>query len=150
LGIQERAVNIFVDPQKLSAYDLPVAQVKRALQAQNVEIPGGRVGQERRELILRTMGRVGHVQDFNDLIVGHFQDRPIMIRDIGMVENGVVEPRSLSRLDGQNAVQLVVRKQSGTNTVEVVDRVKTRLLEHPVSSEIPLKNFSFTFSWPAS
>ncbi len=129
LGGQERSVNIFVDPDKLAAYNLPITQVKRALQTQNVEIPGGRVSQDRRELILRTMGRMERVEDFQDLIVGHFQDRPIMIRDIGTVDNGVVEPRSLSRLDGENAVQLVVRKQSGTNTVEVVDRVKARLLQ---------------------
>lgn len=128
LGGQERAVNISVDPDKLAAYNLPVTQIKQALQAQNVEIPGGRVGQDRRELILRTMGRMERVEDFNDLIVGQFQSRPIMIRDIGTVENGVVESRSLSRLDGENAVQLIVRKQSGTNTIEVVDRVKARLL----------------------
>ena len=126
-GGRERAVNIYVDPDKLAAYNIPVSQVKRAIQAQNLEIPGGRVDQERRELVLRTLGRIGRVEDFNDLIVGNFQGRPIMIRDIGFVENGVVEPRSLSRLDGENAVQLIVRKQSGTNTVEVVDRVKARL-----------------------
>ncbi|MBI2361110.1 MAG: efflux RND transporter permease subunit, partial [Deltaproteobacteria bacterium] len=126
-GHRERAVNIYVDPDKLVAYGIPIAQVKRAIQAQNVEIPGGRVDEERRELVLRTMGRIQRVEDFNELIVGNFQRHPVMIRDIGYVENGVVEPRSLSRLDGDNAVQLIVRKQSGTNTVEVVDRVKDRL-----------------------
>ncbi|OGP21587.1 MAG: RND transporter [Deltaproteobacteria bacterium GWA2_57_13] len=127
VGQRERAINIHVDPDKLAAYSLPIGQVKRAIQAQNVEIPGGRVDEDRRELVLRTMGRIQRAADFNDLIVGNFQGRPITIRDIGNVENGVVEPRSLSRLDGENAVQLIVRKQSGTNTVEVVDRVKERL-----------------------
>ena len=50
-----------------------------------------------------------------------------MIRDVGYAENGVVEPRSLARLDGENAVQLIVKKQSGTNTVDIVDRVRARL-----------------------
>ncbi len=127
IGGQERAVNIFVDPDKLAAYNIPISQVKRAIQAQNVEVPGGRVDQDRRELVLRTMGRIERAEDFNDLIVANFQGRPIMIRDIGSVENGVVESRSLARLDGENAVQLIVKKQSGTNTVEVVDRVKVRL-----------------------
>jgi len=127
VGGQERAVNVTVDPDKLAAYNIPVSQVRRSLEAQNVEIPGGRVDQGRRELVLRTMGRIRRVEEFNDLIVGNFQGRPIMIRDIGYVENGVVEPRSLARLDGQNAVQLIVKKQSGTNTVDVVDRVKFRL-----------------------
>src|SRR5437870_4139947 len=124
---QERTINLNIDPDKLAAYNLSVAQVKRAVQAQNIEIPGGRIDEVRRELVLRTMGRIEHAEDFNNLIVGNFQGRPIMIRDVGYAENGVVEPRSLARLDGENAVQLIVKKQSGTNTVDIVDRVRARL-----------------------
>ncbi|MEK7340673.1 MAG: efflux RND transporter permease subunit, partial [Candidatus Binatota bacterium] len=127
IGGQERTINIYVDPDRLAAYNIPVSQVKRAIQAQNVEIPGGRVDQERRELVLRTMGRIERAEDFNDLIVANVQGRPITIRDIGHAENSTAEPRSLARLDGENAVQLIVKKQSGTNTVEVVERVKARL-----------------------
>ncbi len=129
VGQQERTINIDVDPDRLAAYNLSIAQVKRAVQAQNIEIPGGRVDESRRELVLRTMGRIERAEDFNDLIVGNFQGRPVIIRDIGAAENGVVEQRSLARLDGAPAVQLIVRKQSGTNTVEVVDRVKARLTQ---------------------
>jgi hydrophobic/amphiphilic exporter-1 (mainly G- bacteria), HAE1 family len=128
-GWRERAINIYVDPDKLAAYNIPIRQIKQAVQAQNIEIPGGRVDEGRRELVLRTMGRIERAAEFNDLIVGNFQGRPIMVRDIGYAEDGVVEPRSLARLDGQNAVQLTVRKQSGANTVEVVERVKARLNE---------------------
>src|SRR5574341_302608 len=128
-GGQERAINIVVDPDKLAAYNIPVSQVRRAIQAQNLEIPGGRVDQERRELVLRTMGRMERAEDFANLIVANFQGRPITIRDVGYVENGIAEPRSLARLDGENAIQLIVSKQSGTNTVEVVERVKARLRE---------------------
>jgi hydrophobic/amphiphilic exporter-1 (mainly G- bacteria), HAE1 family len=129
VGHEERTINIDVDPDKLAAYNLSIAQVKRAVQAQNVEIPGGRVDERQRELVLRTMGRIENAAGFNDLIVGNFSGRPIMIRDIGRAENGVVERRSLARLDGESAVQLIVKKQSGTNTVDVVDRVKARLAE---------------------
>lgn len=129
VGHQERTVNIDVDPDKLAAYNLSVAQIKRAVQSQNLEVPGGRVDENRRELVLRTMGRIENVEGFNDLIVGNFAGRPITVRDIGRAENGVVEPRSLARLDGASAVQLIVKKQSGSNTVEVVDRVKARLAE---------------------
>ena len=127
VGGEARAVNVNVDPDRLAAYNISIAQVKRAIAAQNVEIPGGRVDQSRRELSLRTMGRIARAGEFADLIVGDFQGRPITIRDIGAAEDGIVEPRSLTRLDGANAVQLIVKKQSGTNTVEVVDRVKARL-----------------------
>ena len=67
------------------------------------------------------------VPDFSDLIVAHPGGRPLRVRDLGYAEDGVVEPRSLTRLNGENAVQLIVRKQSGTNTVEVIDRVKAEM-----------------------
>ncbi|HZR80157.1 MAG TPA: efflux RND transporter permease subunit [Candidatus Binatia bacterium] len=127
IGGQERAVQIYVDTDKLDAYNLSIAQVRRALQSQNVELPGGRIDQGSRELVLRTMGRMPRVEDFNDLVIGRLGDRALMLRDIATVVNGTVEPRSFSSLDGRDAVTLEVRKQSGSNTVEVVEKVKRRL-----------------------
>ncbi len=128
-GGLERAINITVDTDKLAAYNLSVQQVKAALRAQNLEVPGGRVDQGPKELVLRTMGRITRVADFNQLIVGNVHGRPITIGDIGTVQDGFVEPRTLARLDGNPAVSLLVRKQSGTNTVQVIDVIKKRLEE---------------------
>ena len=127
VGGQERAINIFVDPDRLTAQGLSIGQVASAVQEQNVELPGGRLDQTRRELAVRTMGRVETAADFDELIVAHVGGRPLRVRDLGFAEDGIVEPRSQSRLNGENAVQLIVRKQSGTNTVEVIDRVKAQL-----------------------
>jgi len=127
IGGEERAINVFVDPDRLTAQGLSIAQVRTGIRQQNLELPGGRLDQTRRELVVRTMGRVEQVADFNDLILTHIGERPLRVRDVGYAEDGVVEPRSVSRLNGENAVQLVVRKQSGTNTVEVIDRVKAEL-----------------------
>jgi HAE1 family hydrophobic/amphiphilic exporter-1 len=129
VGGWERAVNVYVDPDKMAAYQISIPQVRDALREQNIELPGGRVDEGNRELVLRTMGRIADVQTFEDLIVTHFEGRPIRIRDIGRVENGVAEPRSIARLNGKNAVSLIVKKQSGTNTVTVVDSVKAKLDE---------------------
>src|SRR6185503_6628989 len=141
LGGQERAVNIYVDPDRLTAQGLSIRDLGTAIQQQNLELPGGRLDQMRRELIVRTMGRIERVADFNDLIVAHPGDRPLRVRDLGWAEDGVVEPRSLARLNGANAVQLTVRKQSGTNTVEVIDRVKARLqrLEQVLPDDIEIR-----------
>ncbi|HLB25444.1 MAG TPA: efflux RND transporter permease subunit, partial [Nitrospirota bacterium] len=129
VGGRKRAVNVYVDAGKMEAYGIPVTQVRRALAAQNVELPGGRVDQGSRELVLRTMGRMESAEQFGDIIVAERGGTPVYLKDIGRVENTVEEPRSLARLDGENAVTLVVRKQSGTNTVDVVDRVKARIGE---------------------
>src|SRR5262249_6446114 len=91
--------------------------------------PGGCIDQGAKELTLRTLGRIEHVEDFNNLIVANVGSAPIRVRDVGHVEDGVEEPRTIARLDGEQAVVMEVRKQSGTNTVEVVDGVKGRLKE---------------------
>lgn len=127
VGERKREVNVNIDPNRLSAYNLSIINVKNALKAQNVEVPGGRITWDDREEGLRTMGRLERVSDFNDLIVADFKGSPVRIKDIGFVDDGEEEPRTLSRLDGNSAVSLVIRKQSGTNTVEVVDNVKEKL-----------------------
>lgn len=127
IGGLERAINIVLDTDRLAAYGLSIDQVRGAIRAQNIEIPGGRVDQGQKELILRTMGRIARAEDFAQLIVGSAQGRPLRIADIGRVEDANVEPRALARLDGRPAVTLLIRKQTGTNTVEVINTVKRRL-----------------------
>jgi HAE1 family hydrophobic/amphiphilic exporter-1 len=129
VGGQRRAINVYVDADKLAAYVLSADDVRQALIRQNLELPGGRVDQGPQELVLRTMGRLETSADFLDLIVANRNGQPIRIRDVGRVADSVEEPRGLSRLDGDNAVSLIVQKQSGTNTVAVVHAVKERLRE---------------------
>src|SRR5262245_46475414 len=132
VGGRRRAINITVDTKKLEAYGISIEQVRGALANQNLELPGGRVTQEHRELILRTMGRIENPEDFRDIIVANVGGRSIHIGDLGgteVVEDSFEEPRTLARLDGSNALTLVVQKQSGTNTTEVIDIVKARLAE---------------------
>ena len=135
VGGQNRAVNIWVDPSKLRGRKLFVDDVRKALREQNLELPGGKVNSGAMEEGLRTDGRVRNVDDFQRLIVASRDGVPVRIRDVVTgpsastpgVEDGVEEPRGLSRLDGDVAVSLIVQKQSGGNTVKVADAVKARL-----------------------
>ena len=127
VGGRQRAINVYVDTDRLTAYGLSIDDVRQALIRQNLELPGGRVDQGDRELVLRTMGRVGDAGGFRDLIVANQGGHPIRIKDVGRVEDSFEEPRGLARLDGNNAVSLIVQKQSGANTVDVVETVKKRL-----------------------
>jgi HAE1 family hydrophobic/amphiphilic exporter-1 len=129
VGGRQRAINIRIDTDKLASCNLSIEDVRRALVRQNLELPGGRVDQGSRELVLRTMGRVESTAGFLDLIVANQAGYPVRIRDLGRVEDSFEEPRSLARLDGRNAVSLIVQKQSGANTVKVVERVRHRLAE---------------------
>lgn len=129
VGGRRRAVQIEVDPSRLRARGLAIDDLRTALEQQNLEVPGGRVDQGTRELVVRTLGRMDLVQDFNQLIVANFNGQPIYLKDVATVTDSVEEPRSLSRLDGDNSVTLVVRKQSGSNTVKLIEAVKQRLEE---------------------
>jgi HAE1 family hydrophobic/amphiphilic exporter-1 len=129
VGQRRREIQIAVDPNRLAAYGLSIQQIETALQRQNVEAPGGRLTGEGREEGLRTLGRVTAVADFETIVVAETPRGPVRVRDVAQVLDAEEEPRTLSRLDGNNAVSLLVRKQSGTNTVAIVDRVKARLTD---------------------
>ena len=126
-GGRTRAINVVVDTDHLASYDLSIEDVRQAILRQNLEVPGGIVEQGSRELVLRTLGRIETAEKFNDLIVANRNGYPIRIRDVGRAEDSVEEPRSLTRLDGENAVSLFIQKQSGTNTVQVSDAVQAPL-----------------------
>ncbi|MCB1277776.1 efflux RND transporter permease subunit [Prosthecobacter sp.] len=140
-GARTRAVQVSVDPDKLRAYQLTIADVQHALERQNVEVPGGRLNQPGREVVVRTLGRMAAVKDFNELIVANFGGQPVYLRDVAKVEDGVEEPRSLSRANGENCVTLTVRKQSGSNTVKVIEGVTERMeeLKKTLPSDIKLQ-----------
>ena len=127
VGGRSRAINIYLNTNQLFAYQLSAEDVRQALLRQNLELPGGRVDQGPEELVLRTMGRIESSEDFERLIVADRAGYPVRISDIGRVEESFEEPRGFSRLDGDNAVSLIVQKQSGLNTVQVVHAVKERL-----------------------
>ncbi len=129
VGGRKREIHILVDPNRLKAYGLAIRTVAEALAKQNVEFPGGRITQESGETILRTLGRVKSVREFEDIVVATNNSVPITLADIGRVEDGVEEPRSMSRYDGKNAVSLIIRKQSGSNTVAAVAAVQERLVD---------------------
>jgi len=127
LGGRQRQINVWLDADRLRAYNLTVTDVARALQAQNVEIPGGRVDQGPQSVTLRTRGRVQTVTEFADIVIRQKEGHPVRVGDVARVEDGEAEPDTLANVDGIGTVLLQVRRQSGTNTVEVVRAVKDRL-----------------------
>src|SRR6266566_2665249 len=129
IGGRTREIEIRVDPDKLRAFNVTVAQVADAVRAQNLEVPGGRIDEGTRELTVRTMGRIVEPKDFNNLVVANRGAYSVKLSDVGYAEDGFEEPRTEARLNGEPAVTLVVSKQSGQNTVAVADAIKARLIE---------------------
>jgi HAE1 family hydrophobic/amphiphilic exporter-1 len=132
-GERKREIQLLLNADRLNAYGLTVDQVRNAVQRQNVEVPGGNFITGPAEVALRTMGRISDVTDFNRIVLTYKDGAAITFADIGRVQDTVQEIRGATRLgvDGQaiSSISLSVQKQSGTNTVEVVDRVLARLTQ---------------------
>jgi HAE1 family hydrophobic/amphiphilic exporter-1 len=130
-GTRKREIQLLLNADRLNAYGLTVDQVRSAVERQNVEVPGGSFVTGPAEVALRTMGRIHDVTDFNKIVLTYKDGAAITFADIGRVQDAVEEIRSASRLgvDGTAipAVMISIVKQSGSNTVEVVDRVLARL-----------------------
>lgn len=135
VGGVERAISIGVDADRLAAYKLPITVVRDALRAQNADVPGGNVDSGAREMPIRTMGRIDDPAAFENLVIATVDGAPVRIRDIGTAEDGTKEVRSFARLDGKPTVTLEVRRQSGANTVAVIDGVKKALAT--ATSQVP-------------
>ena len=130
-----RAINVWVDADRLAAYQIPISTIRNAIVRQNADAPGGNVTLGAREQALRTMGRVADPKIFNDLVVATLNGAPIHIRDIGYAEDGTKEQRSVARLNGVPTVTIEVRRQTGTNTVEVIEGAKASLAR--IAGQLP-------------
>jgi HAE1 family hydrophobic/amphiphilic exporter-1 len=128
-GARARQIRIFADADKLNAYGLTINQFEAAIQSENVETPGGRIVRGDSELGVRTLGRLSAVEQFGDVIVTNVGGTPVRVKDLGRVEDSFAEPSSWNTLEGRQAVTLDVRRQSGTNTVQIIEAVKQKLVQ---------------------
>src|SRR5580765_1235142 len=126
-GSRAREIHIVVDIEKLNSYGLPISQVRDAVVAENVEIPGGAIEQGKGQLLLRTLGRIDASEDFNDIVVATKNGTPIRLSDVGYAEDGFERPTSSVWYGDKPAVQLDIRRAMGENTVAVIEGVRGRL-----------------------
>jgi hydrophobe/amphiphile efflux-1 (HAE1) family protein len=127
VGGLKRAINVWIDAERLAAYRIPITAVRTAVARQNADVPGGNVTAGAREQTLRTLGRFVDPRDFNDLVIATVNGAPVRVRDIGMAEDGTKEARTTARLDDNPTVVLEIRRQSGANSVEVINAAKESL-----------------------
>ena len=126
-GLRLRQIRIWLDADKMRAYAVAPGDIVQALRKENVELPGGRIESGTKEYTVKIKGEFPDVREFNDLIVSYRQGAPIRLRDLGRAEDGMEDKRSIARFNGVLAVGMGIQKQSGTNTVEVVNRVKAEV-----------------------
>ena len=126
-GGQAREIHVVLDVEKLNAHGLTVDRVRDAIVSENVEVPGGYIPQGDAELTLRTLGRLESTDQFANIVVANAGSTPIRLRDVASVEDTTQEARTGAFLDGQRTLVMDVRRQSGQNTVAVVEAVRAKL-----------------------
>ena len=129
VGSSSRAIKIHVLPEKLKAYGISVQTVLQQVNAANYNTPGGKIRDGQNTITVRTVGKFYSIDDFKQIVVANHNGRPVMLTDIADVEDTWEDEETYSRANGIPCVVVFVRKQSRTNTVEVVDRVNAALKE---------------------
>jgi len=127
VGGSEREIQIEVNIAKLQSYKLAIPDIVQAISASNLEVPAGNLNQGKRQILLRTMGKLENVADFNRIIITSPGGRPVYLSDVARVVDGVKEQTSLTLDNGVPAVGLSIQKQSGGNTVKVAESLQKQV-----------------------
>ena len=128
-GGRTRQIKVYIDPNRLQAYNLSVTDVANAIRSQNQELPGGNLIEGAKTSGLRTISKLSEVSQFNDIAITNRNGFPIKIKDIGRVENGAADANFAASLNGVQSISLAIRKQSGSNTIAVINAVKERMAQ---------------------
>lgn len=139
LGGRKRQIDVLVDPVKLKALGISPLEVAGAINAQNITLPGGRVDTSRDYLTLRVNGRVESVDELRAIIVRDQQGRSVRLDELAEVNDGVQDADTSAMWNGERTVVLSISKQSGTNTIEVVDDIRERMAD--IQKELPAGYF---------
>lgn len=126
-GERSFAVRIWIDRRALAARKLTVADVERALVANNVELPAGEVQSRNRQLTVRLNSRLQSVEDFRAVVIDRVAGYAVRLGDVARVEPGVADDTTVARSDGRSAVGMGVLRQSQANTLEISNAVRAEI-----------------------
>ena len=126
-GNRKYAMRVWLDPSRLAAFGLTVADVERALRGQNAELPSGRIEGTAREFAVHTRGDLATPEEFGAIIISNTGDKPVHLSDVAEVKVGAEDERNVARYDGLPAVGLGIVKQQKASTVDVAHAVRKAL-----------------------
>jgi len=138
-GSLERNLRVWIDAAKLEALQFTVEDVIQAIQREHAELPAGRIETGQKEFNVRAMGEASTPEEFGDIILsrrgGQPVYKPIYLREVAVVEDGLADVRRIARILGKPAVGLGIKKQRGANEVAVAEKVLAKLEE--VKKQLP-------------
>jgi HAE1 family hydrophobic/amphiphilic exporter-1 len=126
-GGLEDEIQIRVDQQKLSQLGISIGQIAERIRVENVNLSGGRLEEGNQRFLVRTLNEFQNIDEFRDAIIAHVADRPVYLRDVATVEQGYKDREAITRVKGQESVELAIYKEGDANTVDVAERIERRL-----------------------
>ncbi len=126
-GGLEREIHIKVDPGRVQALGLSLERLIDAIREENVVVPAGEIDDGRLRMALRTPGLLSSLDELRDIVVAYRDGAPVYLGQLAEVEDTHAEVTRITRINGEPGVSLAVRKQSGTNTVQVVRDVRREI-----------------------
>ncbi|MBE7734090.1 efflux RND transporter permease subunit [Devosia faecipullorum] len=136
IGGVPRQLNIQIDPDRLSAFNISPGAVTSALQAANKDLAAGAITQDSILRSIQVLGRLKDEQDFYDITVGNQGGQPVHLRDVATIEQGTGEASSLAILNGERALAIDILKMQGANTVGVAQEIR-KTIDRLLARELP-------------
>ncbi len=128
LGGQDRQINVNLDPIRMAATGVSALQIQRAIGTSNVNVPGGQMEMGPTNTTLRIDARAVDASQIGEIVVLQQGDHGIRVRDVATIVDSEKDAETAASRNGEPAIALSVRKQSGTNTVAVVDSVINQMV----------------------
>ncbi|NSW95381.1 MAG: efflux RND transporter permease subunit, partial [Bacteroidales bacterium] len=129
IGHPEREIKINVDPSKLQAYNLSIAELSTLLKAENINIPGGSIKEGLNDYSIRISSEITTPEELAEIPVTNFLGRLVRVKDIATIDDSYAESDSYARTSESMGAVLMVQKQSGRNSLEVVKAVRSKVKE---------------------
>lgn len=148
-GFSDRNLRVWIDPKKLEQFDLSVSDVVEALKTQHLESAAGQLVEGERELRLRWLGEATDPEQVGDIRILRRAgaaitfDRVIRVKDVARVDDGLSDIRRQARVDGKEAISIAIRKQRGTNEIDVAKAVRAKI--ETIKDQFP-KGYNYRFN----
>jgi HAE1 family hydrophobic/amphiphilic exporter-1 len=128
VGGQKKEIQVIVDKQKLQDRQISMVQVARRISETSKDTPIGKFENKDNETVLRAVGEFNDLEQLKDVSVNFLgSDRPVKLSEVASVKESLVKAQRFSSINGENALFMLVYKQSGANTVAVADRIKAQV-----------------------
>ncbi len=136
-----RQINVYFDMGKIEKFHLSLHQINQVLASENQNIPAGSIKYGQKDYFVRVPARYKTVDEMKDIVIGNFKNQPVYLKDVATVEDGFEPMEMYAYGDGKPGIVMMVMKQSGSNTVEVIEQAKKRLdkIREKLPSDVKIK-----------